>query len=135
MQTFVPLLLNLKLVVLQVIKILKKINKFINSKSVILYSIFGFFEKKTLLPLPRILIDIWVYKYSLLTNWALFDQASETCSTDPSTDKRTDVWFRPSCIYTQIFSPKKTVFSLFRGQKKGIMQLFSADAIVFSYKF
>ena len=26
------------------------------------------------------------------------------------TDKRTDVWSRPSCIYTQIFSPKKTVF-------------------------
>ena len=102
--------LNLKLVVLQVIKILKKINKFINSKSVILYSIFGFFEKKTLLPLPRILIDIWVYKYSLLTNGALLDQASETCSTDPSTDKRTDVWSRPSCIYTQIFSPKKTGF-------------------------
>ena len=26
------------------------------------------------------------------------------------TDKRTDVWSRPSCIYTQIFSPKKTGF-------------------------
>jgi hypothetical protein len=26
------------------------------------------------------------------------------------TDKRTDVWSRPSCIYTQIFSPKKTWF-------------------------
>ena len=25
-----------------------------------------------------------------------------------STDKRIDVWSRPSCIYTQIFSPKKT---------------------------
>ena len=25
-----------------------------------------------------------------------------------STDKRTDDWSRPSCIYTQIFSPKKT---------------------------
>ena len=24
------------------------------------------------------------------------------------TDKRKDVWSRPSCIYTQIFSPKKT---------------------------
>ena len=57
------------------------------------------------------------------------------------TDKRTDIWFQPSCIYTQIFSPKKLVFSLFRGQKKsfkfffykkGIMQLFSVDAIVFS---
>ena len=29
------------------------------------------------------------------------------------TDKRTDVWSRPSCIYTQTFSPKK----LFWGQK------------------
>ena len=28
-----------------------------------------------------------------------------------TTDKRTDVWSRPSCIYTQIFSPKKTGFS------------------------
>ena len=28
-----------------------------------------------------------------------------------ATDKRTDVWSRPSCIYTQIFSPKKTGFS------------------------
>ena len=27
-----------------------------------------------------------------------------------STDKRTDVWSRPSCIYTQIFSPKKNWF-------------------------
>ena len=27
-----------------------------------------------------------------------------------ATDKRTDVWSRPSCIYTQIFSPKKLVF-------------------------
>ena len=27
------------------------------------------------------------------------------------TDKRRDVWSRPSCIYTQIFSPKKTGFS------------------------
>ena len=24
------------------------------------------------------------------------------------TDERADVWSRPSCIYTQIFSPKKT---------------------------
>ena len=28
-----------------------------------------------------------------------------------TTDKRTDVWSQPSCIYTQIFSPKKPVFS------------------------
>jgi hypothetical protein len=28
-----------------------------------------------------------------------------------TTDKRTDFWSRPSCIYTQIFSPKKTGFS------------------------
>ena len=27
-----------------------------------------------------------------------------------STDKRTDVWSWPSCIYTQIFSPKKNWF-------------------------
>ena len=27
-----------------------------------------------------------------------------------TTDKRTDVWYRPSCIYTQTFSPKKTGF-------------------------
>ena len=27
------------------------------------------------------------------------------------TDKRTDVWSRPLCIYTQILSPKKTGFS------------------------
>jgi hypothetical protein len=26
------------------------------------------------------------------------------------TDKRPDVWSRPSCIYTQIFSPKKNWF-------------------------
>ena len=31
-----------------------------------------------------------------------------------TTDKRTDVWSRPSCIYTQIFSPKKTGFSSIR---------------------
>ena len=28
-----------------------------------------------------------------------------------NTDKRPDVWSRPLCIYTQIFSPKKTCFS------------------------
>ena len=28
-----------------------------------------------------------------------------------TTDKRTDVWSRPSCIYTQIFSPEKMIFS------------------------
>ena len=27
-----------------------------------------------------------------------------------TTDKRTDVWSRPSCIYTQISSPKKSWF-------------------------
>ena len=50
------------------------------------------------------------------------------------TDKRTDVWYQPSCIYTQIFSPKKPFFHFFGVKtffcKKGIMQLFSADAIV-----
>ena len=35
-----------------------------------------------------------------------------------NTDKRTDVWFRPSCIYTQIFSPKNSVFFMFSGSKK-----------------
>ena len=34
------------------------------------------------------------------------------------TDKRTDVWSQPSCIYTQIFSPKKNVFFTFYGSKK-----------------
>jgi hypothetical protein len=29
----------------------------------------------------------------------------------PTTDKRTDVWSRPSYIYTKIFSPKKNGFS------------------------
>ena len=29
-----------------------------------------------------------------------------------TTDKRTDVWSGPSCIYTQIFSPNKTWFFL-----------------------
>ena len=71
----------------------------------------------------------------------------QQCSSS-TTDKRTDVWSRPSCIYTQIFSPKKMFFSLFRGKKKGvftfsvpkknlknfykkgIMQHFSADAKV-----
>ena len=52
------------------------------------------------------------------------------------TDKRTYVLSRPSCIYTQIFNPKKTVYFHFSGSKnfffnlfyiKGIMQLFSAD--------
>ena len=59
-----------------------------------------------------------------------------------TTDKRTDVWSLPSCIYTQIFSSIKTIFSLFLGHfflllifyKKGIMQLFSVDAIVVSKK-
>ena len=44
-------------------------------------------------------------------------------------------------IYTQIFSPKKLFFSLFRGQKKnlffyekGIMQLLNVDAIVIKKK-
>ena len=31
------------------------------------------------------------------------------------TDKRTDVWSRPSCIYTQVYSPKKPVFFTFSG--------------------
>ena len=39
------------------------------------------------------------------------------------TDKRTDVWSRPSCIYTQIFSPKKVVFHVF-GVKKNSKHFF-----------
>ena len=60
------------------------------------------------------------------------------------TDNRTDVWSRPSCIYTQIFSPKKTGLFTFSGsnfyflfnfvKNVSCMQLFSADAIVFSKK-
>ena len=34
------------------------------------------------------------------------------------TDKKTDVWSRPSCIYTQIFSSKKTIFFQFFGVKQ-----------------
>ena len=57
------------------------------------------------------------------------------------TDKRTDVWSRPLCTYSGIFSPKKKLVFL----KKKIlpkkttfffylfsMQLFSADATMFS---
>ena len=63
--------------------------------------------------------------------------------TEHSTDKRTDFLSRPSCIYTQIFNPKKTVYFHFSGSKKfffnlfyikGIMQLFSADSTVFKKK-
>ena len=35
---------------------------------------------------------------------------SKRFSSSSITDKRTDVWSRPSCIYTQIFSPKKKLF-------------------------
>jgi hypothetical protein len=71
----------------------------------------------------------------------LFHSIHFPCSISTA-DKRTDVWSRPSCIYSQIFSPKKKkmFFSLFGGKiffekniiKKSIMQLFSADATVFS---
>ena len=60
--------------------------------------------------------------------WLIFYKYKyQACMT--FTDKRTD-----SCIYTQIFSPKKNwLFSLFRGQKKiykkVIMQLFSANSV------
>ena len=36
----------------------------------------------------------------------------------PHTDKRTDVWSRTSCIYTQIFSPKEVFFHVFGVKKK-----------------
>ena len=60
-----------------------------------------------------------------------------------STDKTTDVWSRPLCIYRGIISPKETDFFTFLGSKKVfefvfrlfIMQFFSADAMVFSKKF
>ena len=35
-----------------------------------------------------------------------------------TTDKRTDVWSRPSCIYTQIFSPTKNCYFHLFGVKK-----------------
>ena len=57
------------------------------------------------------------------------------------TDKRIDVWSRPSCICTQISSPKKLFISLlwpkkilFLIFKKDIMQLFSVEFIEFSKK-
>ena len=37
----------------------------------------------------------------------LADQLTLSKSGGQITDKRTDAWFRPSCIYTQIFSPRK----------------------------
>ena len=40
-----------------------------------------------------------------------FQSGWKTSCDTTATDKRTDVWSRPSCIYTQIFSPKKTGFS------------------------
>ena len=60
-----------------------------------------------------------------------------------STVKRTDVWSRPSCIYTQIFSTKKSGFSPIKNTFQFIlfifvylysMQLFSADIKIFSEK-
>ena len=39
----------------------------------------------------------------------LFHSIHFPCSISTA-DRRTDVWSRPSCIYTQIFSPKKTGF-------------------------
>ena len=59
------------------------------------------------------------------------------------TDKRTDVWSRPSCIYTQIFSPIKTGFSPIKNTLQFFfdffylysMQLLSADHTIFSKNF
>ena len=58
----------------------------------------------------------------------------------PPIDKRTDVWSRPSCIYTQIFSPKKKLlFRFFVIKKKfffkGIMQLFSVFKKIYIFFF
>ena len=57
-----------------------------------------------------------------------------------STDK---IWSQPSCIYTQIFSPKKTGFSPIRDTLQffftfvylDYMQLFSVDPKIFSKFF
>ena len=38
------------------------------------------------------------------------EQNAKVIQVNISTDNRTDVWSRPSCIYTQIFSPKKNWF-------------------------
>ena len=55
------------------------------------------------------------------------------------TDKRTDVWSRPSCIYTQILSPKKTGFPLIKNTFQIFfdfsLPLFSAEPEIFSEKF
>ena len=59
-----------------------------------------------------------------------------------STGKRTDVLSQTSCIYTQIFSPKKTGFSPIKDKFQNFfefvylyyMQLFSADPKIFSKK-
>ena len=45
----------------------------------------------------------------LYANWSWFLVSSTYLIR--TTDKRTDVWSQPSCIYTQIFSAKKTGFS------------------------
>ena len=52
------------------------------------------------------------------------------------TDKRTNVWFRPSCIYTQIFSPIKNTSQIFFDFfYLYSMQLFRANPTIFSKKF
>ena len=58
------------------------------------------------------------------------------------TDKRKDVWSRPSCIYAQIFSPKKTGFPPIKNTFQNLltfvylysMRLFSANPKIFSKK-
>ena len=53
------------------------------------------------------------FKLLLIKNLGLAlyeEKCSFSIGQGGTTDKRTDVWSRPSCIYTQIFSPKKLVF-------------------------
>ena len=58
-------------------------------------------------------------------------------------DRRTDVWSRPSCIYTQIFRPKKTGSSPIKKYFSKhlifvylyFMHLFSVDPKIFLKKF
>ena len=60
-----------------------------------------------------------------------------------ATDKRTDVWSWPSCINTQIFSPKKIGFFPIKNTSQFFltfaylysMQLFSSDPKIFSKIF
>ncbi len=47
------------------------------------------------------------------------------CNVSTVTDKTTDVWSRPLCIYRGIISPKKNWFFHFLGVKKKFLNFFS----------